>query len=307
MENRRYVAIPRALVWAGLVAFTLYSGIRLAAGPGRDDAFRSVTWTGGAIVQVVILTLVLAALFARAAYMTYRTEIMAPPAGTLLLPGARMNVLADAFLAIVGGLFLLLTTYMVLRIPEMLLASSTPQYAHYHSASVTPNLLIAFIFGGCGFLLMILRRYVWVFAPGKPAVRYWARAFSRGRPARGLELYWTFYYVKRGYQRIPTAHWLRARDPSSAGFFRDCDLELATYVSPEEEAQIRKAVNRAWEKQTGEKADPNAPMRPLGATPEHLRAIEQAWQQRFAQVTGVMPPVVPEERSAASETRPASA
>jgi hypothetical protein len=298
MENRSFVAIPRALVWAGLVAFTLYSGIRLAAGPGRDFEFRSVEWTGGAIAQVLIITAVLAAAFARAAYMTYRTEVMAPPAGTLVIPGARMSVIADGFLSIVGGLLLLVTTYMVLRIPEMRLAGATPQFANYHSVKVTPNVLIAFVFGSCGFLLMIVRRYVWVFTPGKPVMRYWARAFSRGRAARGLELYWTFYYVKRGYQRIPTAHWLRARDPSNAGFFRDCDLELAHYVSPEEEAKIRKLVNREWEKRTGEKADPNAPMRPLGATPEQLRAIEQAWQQRFAQVTGVMPPVVPEDRKA---------
>jgi hypothetical protein len=101
-----------------------------------------------------------------------------------------------------------------------------------------------------------------VLAAGKPIVRYWARPFSRGHVARGLELYWTYWYVRQGagpvVTKVPAAHWLRACDPASAGFFRDCDLELV----------------------------------PLNAAPEQLRAIEQAWQQRFSQLAGVIPPVV---------------
>jgi hypothetical protein len=302
MEKRRHVAVPRALVWAALVVFTLYSGLRLAAGPGRDTIFEGVTWTGGAIAEVVILTLVFAGLFARAAWLTYRTEIAAPPAGTVVISGARMGVLADAFLALVGGLFLLLAVYMTLRIPEAILVGNIERYKHYASVSLMPNIMCLVIFGGCGFVLMILRRYVWVFAPGKPPVRYWARAFSRGRQARGLELYWTFWYRKEGagpvVRRVPEAHWLRARDPSSRGFFRDCDLELATYVGPEEMQRMRGPLEREAQKRGGSPHEVEMALAALTTAPAQLHAIEQAWQQRFAQLTGVMPPVVPEDKKA---------
>jgi hypothetical protein len=289
MENRRYVAVPRALVWAALVLFTLYIGIRIVTGPGRDIAFDDVKWTGGAIAQVLILTAILAALFARAAYMTWRTEIAPPPSGTVIISGARMGIIADAFLAIVGGLLILVAIFMVLHIPESILAGNMDQYKNYTSVSIGPNIMIGGFMGGCGFVLMILRRYVWVFAPGKPIKRYWARPFSRGRVVQKLELYWTFWYVKRGagpvVTLVPTARWLRARDPSSAGFFRDCDLQFADYVSSEEGQRIRRSVPGATD----------ATIQQLSATPEQLHAIELGWQQRFAQLTGTMPPVVAEK------------
>jgi hypothetical protein len=289
MENRRYVAVPRALVWAALVVFTLYMGIRLAAGPGRDTTFENVKWTGGAVAQVLILTAVLAGLFARAAYMTWRTEIAPPPSGTVIISGARMGIIADAFLAIVGGLLMLVAVFMIVNIPEQILVGSIEHYKHYARVSVTPNLMIGGFMGACGFVLMILRRYVWVFAPGKPIRRYWARPFSRGRIVQKLELYWTFWYVKRGagpvVTLVPTARWLRARDPSSKGFFRDCDLQFADYVGPEEAVRIKRSVRGATDATVAE----------LSATPEQLHAIELGWQQRFAQLTGTMPPVVAEK------------
>lgn len=292
MENRRIHAVPRALIWAALVVFTLYIGIRLATGPGRDIAFGDLTWTSGAIAQVLVLTAVFAALFARAAYLTYRAEIAAPPAGTLIIPGARLNIFSELFLALVGGLLMLVGVWMLLRVPEANLAANSERYRHYHSASIGMPLVVGGFFSAIGFVLMIIRRYVWVFQAGKPAVRYWARPFSRGRAVRGLELYWTYYYVKRGY--IPTAHWLRMRDPSSAGFFRDCDLELAPFVSAQERAQIQAAVEKEMRKQTGATVDAAAAVAELTASPEQMRAIEHAWQQRIAQVTGGVPPVVPE-------------
>jgi hypothetical protein len=288
MENRRYVAVPRALVWAALVVFTLYIGLRLAAGPGRDFEFASVKWTGAAIAETLVLTAILAALFARAAYMTYRTEIAPPAAGTLVISGARMGIIADAFLAIVGGLLMLLAVFMVLHMPEMILVGNVEQYRNYASVSVGPNVGIGVVFGGAGFALMILRRYVWVFEPGKPIRRYWARAFSRGRVVQGFELYWTFWYTRQGagpvVTRVPVAHWLRARDPSSAGFFRDCDLQLAAYVSPEEQERIKRSVRGATD----------ATVAGLTSTPEELRAIEQAWQVKLAQVSGKVPHVAAE-------------
>lgn len=304
MENRRLIAIPRALIWAALVVFTLYSGIRLATGPGRDLAFDDLTWSGGAIAQVVILTVVFAGLFGRAAYLTYRTEIAAPPAGTFVVPGARLGLFADAFLAIVGGLLMLVGVWMLLRVPEANLAANSPRYRNYHSASVTFPIVVGGFFGAIGFVLMILRRYVWVFRPGKPVLRYWARPFSRGRAVRGIELYWTFFYEQRGAgpvrHRVPVAHWLRARDPSSAGFFRDCDLAFAPYMTPEEMEKMKTMLEKQMRKQTGETHDASSAVASMTASPEQLRAIEQVWQERIAQLTGVTPAVVPEDRKQAA-------
>lgn len=83
-------------------------------------------------------------------------------------------------------------------------------------------------------------------------VRYWARAFGRGQPiTKELRLYWTCWYDKHVDSRVASAWWLRAKDPASAGFFRDASLEFLPLNTPHAELDAR---------------------------------IEQ-WRQRFAQLT----------------------
>jgi len=247
-------AIPRALIWAALAAFTIYSGINLATGPGRDIAYDNLKWTTAAIIEVIAITVLVAGIFARAAYLTFRREVVAPNDGTLRITGAPLNMFGDGFLALVGGVLLLVGAYMVLRIPESLLAASSEQYKGYHSANASSNVMFATLFGGLGFVLMILRRYVWEAKPGKPLRRYWSRPFARGRAVQEpLQLYWTFFYEKQAYEQVAVASWLRAQDPSSRGFFRDMDLVLV----------------------------------PLSTHPDQLAAIEDQWRARLSQVAPV--------------------
>src|SRR5687768_7789908 len=111
--TRSYRAVPRFLVWAALAAFTLYVGIRIAVGPGRDSLTFKLTWTAGPIVQVILLTAALAGLFTWAAVKTFRGEIAAPPPGMLRISGARINAFGEFFLTLVGGVLLLAATYML--------------------------------------------------------------------------------------------------------------------------------------------------------------------------------------------------
>jgi hypothetical protein len=257
MQHRGFNAVPRILVWGALALFTLYSGINLVAGPGRDIAFDDLTWTPSAIAQVLVLAALLAGVFARACYVTYRRELAKPTGGVLKLPGARLPLWGEAFLTLVGGVLMLVGTYMLLRVPEALLASNHPTYSRYHSASATPNVMIGLFFGGLGFVLMILRRYVWELRPGQPIRRYWSRAFARAHLVKQpLKIYWTQWCVKRGYRRIPVGHWLRAADPASEGFFRDADLAVV----------------------------------PLDTPPHQLAAMEEAWRTRFAQLAAAPAP-----------------
>jgi hypothetical protein len=241
--------IGRALVWGALSVFSLQSGIKLAAGPGRDSTYDTLTWTGGAIAQVLVLTALLAAAFGYAAYVTVRHEVIKPTDGTLRLTGARLNIFGDTFMAVIGGLCLLGFAYMVLRVPECILASNHPTYERYFSASVKSQLMISSIFGVCGFLLMTVRRYIWEARPGQPLRRYWARPFSRGRVIeKPLHIYWTVFYAKSGIELIPVGRWLRAADPTSAGSFRDADLALVDIDTPA--AQLAQ-IEGAWRAKFG--------------------------------------------------------
>lgn len=227
MQSYKPLAVPRVVVWAGLAAFTVYSGVELLAGPGRDIAFRDLTWTPAAVAQLVALIIFLAGMFGVAAVATYRREVAAPPAGTLRVRGARLGVFGEVFFTLVGGVLLLACAYCTLRIPEGILASHAPQYANYESASPIPLLVFGAISGLFGFVLMVLRRFVWELRPGQPVRRYWSLAFSRGRVVtQPLRLYWSVWTIKRGYSIVPIAHWLRAEDPTSKGTFRDADLGL---------------------------------------------------------------------------------
>jgi hypothetical protein len=244
-------AVPRILVWAGLAVFTVYSGLQLAAGPGRDIAFSDLHWTAAAIAEVIALVAVFAGVFGRAAYITYRRELAKPAQSTLRIPGAPLGFFSELFLTLVGGLLILVAVFMALRIPETILAGNTEQYAHYTSASPMMNIVCGVLFGGIGFVLMILRRYSWELRAGQPVRRYWARAFARGRVVTSpLRVYWVPFYEKRGYQRIAIAHWLRAEDPTSPGFFRDASLAIVPLTTPAAE----------------------------------LANIEEAWRARFAQL-----------------------
>ncbi len=249
-QPRPYI---RAFVWAALAALALYIGVRIVAGPGRDIAFRDIEWTGGAYAQVLVLTAVVAGLFGRAAWSTWTAEIAPPPQGVIRVPGARLTAFGDAFLSLTGGLLFAVATFLILHAPEALLASDHPIYRRYHSASMGPTLGLGCFFGAMGFLLLILRRYVWELRAGEPIRRSWARAFSRGTPVgKDVRLYWTLFYVKQGYQRVAVAHWLRAEDPAKKGFFKDADIELV----------------------------------PLTTPPDQLGAIAASWQARFAQLAG---------------------
>jgi hypothetical protein len=249
MQAFKPVALPRVVVWAGLALFTVYSGIELLAGPGRDIAFRDVTWTPAAVAQVVTLIILLAGLFALAAYTTYRNEVATPPPGTLRFSGAPLGVLSEGFLTVVAGVLLLGFAYCTLRIPEGILVSHDPRYASYESASPAPMIMFGAIAGVFGFFLIVLRRYVWELRPGQPVRRFWSLAFSRGRVIeQPLRVYWTQYFTKRGYNLIPRAWWLRVVDPTSKGTFRDGSLVLV----------------------------------PLATTPYELANIEQAWRASLA-------------------------
>jgi hypothetical protein len=248
MQSHKPLAVPRVVVWAGLAGFTLYSGVSLLAGPGRDIAFRDLTWTPAAVAQVVSLTILIAGLFGLAAYLTYRHEVAAPPVGTFRIRGARLGAFGELFFTLVGGLLLLAAAYSVLRIPEAILAGHAPQYRSYESASPVPQIVFAAICLPSGFSLMVLRRYVWEFRPGQPARRYWSLAFARGHVAtQPLRVYWDVWTVKRGYSVIPVAHWLRVEDPASKGVWRDGDLALL----------------------------------PLESQPEYLRVFEDGWRQQL--------------------------
>ena len=232
-------AVPRALIWAALGVFALYSGISLAAGPGRESTFSDVAWTTSAIIQVLVVTAAIALVCGRAAYMTFRREI-APRPGAITFPGAPMSLFGEVFTALVGGLLLLLAVFMTLRIPESILVGAEERYRNYASVSIGPNLMIGVMFGGFGFLLLILRRYVWEVVPRRGLVRYWARAFGRGQPiTKELRLYWTCWYDKGIDSRIASAWWLRAKDPASAGFFRDASLEFLPLNTPHAELDAR--------------------------------------------------------------------
>ena len=249
-QPRPYI---RAFVWAALAALALYIGVRIVAGPGRDGMFREIEWTGVAFAQVLVLTALLAGLFGRAAWSTWKSEIAPAPQGVIRVPGARLTGFGDAFLSITGGLLFAAATFMILHIPESLLAGDHPTYRTYHSASIGPNLVIGGMFGFFGFLLLILRRYVWELRAGQPIRRSWARAFNRGTPVgKEVRLYWTMFFVKQGYQRVAVAHWLRAEDPTKKGFFKDADIDLV----------------------------------PLTTPPDQLGAIAASWQARFAQLAG---------------------
>jgi hypothetical protein len=264
-------AVPRILVWAGLAVFTVYSGLQLVAGPGRDIAFSDLHWTAAAIAEVIALIALFGGVFGRAAYITYRRELARPAQDTLRIPGAPLGFFSELFLTLVGGVLILTAVFMALRIPETILASNTEQYAHYASASPIANIVLGVLFGGIGFVLMILRRYSWELPAGQPVRRYWARAFSRGRVVtRPLRVYWVPYYAKRGYQRIPVGHWLRAEDPASPGFFRDASLAIVPLTTPAAELANIEAAWRARFAQLGvqlasREVVSNVPVAPNGA------------------------------------------
>jgi len=243
MQAFKPLALPRVVVWAGLAVFSVYIGVEILAGPGRDIAFRELIWTPAARAQVVAVTILLAGLHAAAAFATYRREVVAADRATLRFSGAPLGVFGELFLTIVGGLLMLVATYCALGIPETILASHAPQYASYESASPAPMVVFVILFGAPGFLLITLRRYVWELRRGQPVRRYWTLAFSRGRVVDSpLRVYWTQYFIKIGYQRIPTSWWLRVEDPTSKGLFRDGSLvRLPLHTNPYELANVEQA------------------------------------------------------------------
>ena len=243
MQAFKPLALPRVVVWAGLAIFTVYIGVGLLTGTGRDIAFRDLTWTPAALAEVIAAMIFVGGLHAAAAIATYRREVAAPDAGTIRFSGAPLGIFGELFFTIVAGLLLLVATYCAMGIPETILASHAPQYAHYESASPVPLVVFVIIFGGSGFLLITLRRYVWELRHGQPVRRYWTLAFSRGRVVDSpLRIYWTQYFVKIGYQRIPTAWWLRVEDPTSKGLFRDGSLaRVPLRTNPYELANIEQA------------------------------------------------------------------
>jgi hypothetical protein len=212
-------AWPRMIVWAGLAVMSLYMGIRLAVGPGRSTQFEGLEWTTIAVVQVVVMTAALAGVFGYAAYRTYVCEVKLPDGEGARFPGVKLNLFGDGFLAVVGGLLLLAAVFMILSVPEALLASEHPRFRNYNSASVVAALVPGLMFAFFGIILMLVRRSVWEFRPGKPVVRFWSRSFGAARVVpKDIMLYWDSYYGAQGNARVPVGWCLHGAIDKDVGF-----------------------------------------------------------------------------------------
>jgi hypothetical protein len=218
-KQLRLNALPRLIVWAALALMSLYMGIRLATGAGRNIAFQDLEWTTTAVIQVVAITAVFAGVFGYAAYRTYICEVKPPDGEGARFPGVALSLFGDAFMAVVGGLLLLAAVFMILNVPEASLAGNHPRYRSYSSASVVAALVPGLLFAFFGVLLMLVRRSVWEARPNKPIVRFWSRSFGRARPApRDIMLFWQRYYGTQGAERVPVAWCLHGAIDQNVGF-----------------------------------------------------------------------------------------